>query len=52
MMCSVGDPFDFNMEGKLPVKNYVCNDCKNKFKGIGKNVKCPSCQSSNVTESK
>ena len=35
-MCSVGDPFDFNMEGKLPVKNYVCKECGNKFKGICK----------------
>jgi predicted Zn-ribbon and HTH transcriptional regulator len=50
MMCSVGDSFDIDMEGKLPVKNYVCKDCGNKFKGIGKNVKCPSCQSSNVAE--
>ncbi|MGP8330937.1 MAG: hypothetical protein ACT6FB_01135 [Methanosarcinaceae archaeon] len=49
-MCSVGDSFDVNIEGKLPVKEYVCNDCKNQFKGIGKNVMCPSCQSRNVAD--
>lgn len=51
-MCSVGDAFDVNVEGKLPVKDYVCDDCKNQFKGIGKNVMCPSCQSRNVAEFK
>ncbi len=49
-MCSVGDAFDVNVEGKLPVKEYSCNDCDSKFKGIGKNVMCPSCQSKNVTD--
>jgi predicted Zn-ribbon and HTH transcriptional regulator len=39
------------MEEKLPVKAYACKDCGNKFKGIGKNVTCPSCQSKNVAES-
>ena len=49
-MCSVGDAFEVNVEGKLPVKEYSCNDCDSKFKGIGKNVMCPSCQSKNVTD--
>lgn len=51
MMCSVGDSFDIDMEGKLPVKDYVCKACGNKFKGVGKNVKCPSFLSKNVEES-
>ncbi|MGP8321925.1 MAG: hypothetical protein ACT6FE_06345 [Methanosarcinaceae archaeon] len=51
-MCSVGDSFDVNIENKLPVKEYICDDCKNQFKGIGKNVMCPSCQSTNVAEFK
>ena len=50
-MCSVGDAFDLDLEGKLPVKNYVCKNCGNKFKNISKNVKYPSCQSGNVAES-
>ena len=36
--------------GKLKSKKYKCNDCGNKFKGIGKKVICPSCQSDNVEE--
>ena len=31
-MCSVGDAFDIDVEGKLPVKHYVCKDCGNKFR--------------------
>ena len=50
-MCSVGDSFDIDMGEKLPAKDYVCKACGNRFKGIGKNVKCPSCQSKNVAES-
>jgi predicted Zn-ribbon and HTH transcriptional regulator len=50
-MCSVGDAFDIDMDGKLPVKDYACKDCGNKLKCIGKNVKCPSCQSDSVAES-
>ncbi|MBW6470403.1 MAG: hypothetical protein K0A90_04190 [Methanosarcinaceae archaeon] len=49
-MCSVGDAFEVNVEGKLPVKEYSCNDCNSKFKGIGKNVMCPSCQSKDVID--
>jgi len=51
-LCSVGDMFEINVEGDLPVKEYVCSDCDNKFKGIGKHIRCPSCQSNNVAEIK
>lgn len=49
-MCSVGDSFDIDMEEQIHPKDYVCKDCGNRFKGIGKNVKCPSCLSKNVVE--
>jgi rubrerythrin len=49
-MCSVGDSFDIDMEEQIHPKDYVCKDCGNRFKGIGKNVKCPSCLSNNVVE--
>ena len=29
-------------------KKYKCLDCGNDFKGLGKKVICPSCQSDNV----
>ncbi len=27
---------------------YRCMDCKTNFKGLGKKISCPSCQSTNV----
>jgi len=35
---------------KLKTKRYRCIDCGNVFKGIGKRVICPTCQSDNVEE--
>ncbi len=35
---------------KLKTKKYRCLDCENEFRGIGKRVVCPSCQSENVEE--
>ncbi len=51
-MCSTGDSFDIEMEDKIAPKNYVCKDCQNKFKSVGKNIKCPSCKSANVEEAR
>jgi len=42
---------DIELEDRLNAKNYQCNDCKGTFKGIGKNIICPSCGSDNITES-
>ncbi len=28
--------------------HYRCMDCKTSFKGLGKKIRCPSCQSTNV----
>jgi rubrerythrin len=47
-MCSVGGSFG-NEEIVWP-KNYRCNSCGKKFKGIGEDVMCPSCQSENLEE--
>lgn len=46
-MCSVGDMTDIEVERLVPV-NYKCNECNNKFRGIGRFVVCPSCQSEDV----
>lgn len=35
---------------KLKTKRYRCLDCENEFKGIGRRIVCPSCQSDNVEE--
>jgi Zn finger protein HypA/HybF involved in hydrogenase expression len=49
-MCTVGGPVDIEFEERLKSKDYKCKDCNGSFKGIGKNVRCPSCGSDNVTE--
>ena len=46
-MCSVGDVVGIDVK-TLSTSEYECLDCNNKFKGIGKRVKCPTCKSSNV----
>lgn len=49
-MCTVGGPMaDIKMK-KLKTKKYRCLDCKNEFKGMGRRIVCPSCQSDNVEE--
>jgi Zn finger protein HypA/HybF involved in hydrogenase expression len=48
VMCSVGGG-DFNLEvEELEMEQYKCKDCGNKFNGMGEDVVCPGCQSSNV----
>ena len=50
-MCSVGGPMDIELEDRLNAKNFKCKDCNGSFKGIGKNIICPSCGSDDVIES-
>jgi Zn finger protein HypA/HybF involved in hydrogenase expression len=47
-MCSVGDAFNIEIQ-QLSTKIYRCDDCKNEFRGVGKKVICPSCESNKVT---
>ncbi|MFZ3383109.1 MAG: hypothetical protein WA144_04210 [Candidatus Methanoperedens sp.] len=47
-MCSVGDAFNVEVQ-QLNAKFYKCGDCKNEFRGVGKKVMCPSCQSRNTS---
>ena len=50
-MCSVGGPMDIDIPpDRLKPKEYRCNECSERFKGIGKNPICPSCQCEEVTE--
>lgn len=35
-------------EGDLVTDNYECMDCNSKFRGLGKKVTCPTCESKNV----
>jgi len=44
-MCSVGDSFGVELEGGMEPHEYLCNQCGKKFKGIGTNLRCPKCHS-------
>lgn len=49
-MCTVADAADINIIGaeELETKQYLCLDCGNKFRGLGKKILCPACKSANV----
>lgn len=34
--------------GELKTVKYKCIDCGNTFSGIGRNIKCSACESTNV----
>ncbi|HEX7575643.1 MAG TPA: hypothetical protein VF360_04630 [Candidatus Methanoperedens sp.] len=35
-------------EGNLVMEEYQCTECSSSFRGIGKKVRCPSCDSAKV----
>ena len=47
-MCTVGGGPDLGDVETLVAKDYECQDCNNKFRGMGRRPKCPSCESRNV----
>ena len=47
-MCSVGDSFNIDIAEGIKTSEYECGDCRRKFKGVGKNVRCPECDSKNT----
>ncbi len=48
-MCTVGGPPpDLGNIEALAAKDYECEECKNKFKAMGRKVVCPSCRSRKV----
>ncbi|HXY86875.1 MAG TPA: hypothetical protein VEG44_00380 [Candidatus Acidoferrales bacterium] len=49
-MCTVGGPMGNEDIKRLEPKNFRCNECGSKFKGLGKNPMCPSCQSEEIEE--
>lgn len=51
-MCFADSSVNIDLDpDQLTVVDYVCMECKNKFKGIGKKVSCPACRSTNVEKS-
>ncbi|MFZ3060319.1 MAG: hypothetical protein WA102_11375 [Candidatus Methanoperedens sp.] len=48
-MCLVDSSTTVDIEsGELGAAEYYCNECKNKFKALGKRIRCPACMSANV----
>ncbi|MFA4934755.1 MAG: hypothetical protein WC568_02855 [Candidatus Methanoperedens sp.] len=48
-MCLVDSSTTVDIDsGDFSPAEYYCNECKNKFKGLGKKIRCPSCMSANV----
>jgi rubrerythrin len=37
-------------ERSVQGKEYRCNDCGERFKGVGRKPICPSCQSDNLSD--
>ena len=50
-MCTVGGPVDIEPpEERIKATDYRCNECNEKFRGIGRHPVCPCCQSEDVIE--
>jgi len=48
-MCSVGGPMEVDLAEQVQGKSCICEDCENKFKALGKKIRCPSCGSDQIT---
>ncbi len=47
-MCLVDSSTSIDIESGELGTQYRCEDCGTKFRGIGKKIRCPSCESTNV----
>ncbi len=48
-MCFVDTSVSVDIDpDQISGTQYRCLDCKTVFKGVGKKVRCPSCESTNV----
>jgi DNA-directed RNA polymerase subunit RPC12/RpoP len=48
-MCFADTSVNVELEpDEMEIAQYRCMDCKTNFKGLGKKIKCPSCESANV----
>ncbi len=48
-MCLVDSSTSVDIDpGEISATQYKCIDCNTRFKGIGKKISCPSCESVNV----
>ena len=48
-MCFADSSVSVDIDSEeITANQYRCMDCKTNFKGLGKKISCPSCQSKNV----
>ena len=48
-MCLVDSSTTVDIDsGELSASEYYCLECKNRFKALGKRIRCPGCMSTKV----
>ena len=47
-MCLADSSTSIDIDSEDIGTHYKCNDCDTKFRGLGKKIKCPSCESTNI----
>lgn len=47
-MCLVDSSTSIDIDSAEIGNQYKCMDCETKFRGLGKKIKCPSCESTNI----
>ena len=47
-MCLVDSSTNIDIESEDIGSQYICTDCETKFRGLGKRIKCPTCESTKV----
>ena len=48
IMCLADSSTSIDINSEYIGTQYKCSDCETKFRGLGKKIKCPSCESTNV----
>ena len=48
IMCLVDSSTSVDIDCEDIGIQYKCMDCETKFRGLGKKIKCPTCESTNV----
>ena len=47
-MCLIDSSTSIDIDSGDIGDQYICTNCETKFRGLGKKIKCPSCESANV----
>ena len=47
-MCLIDSSTSIDIDSGDIGNQYICTNCETKFRGLGKKIKCPSCESANI----